>query len=191
MFVTEAIIMSIDSTSIEYAVHIPIFDSTATGQAILKARIVAQPGFINNYKVGDRVWVTFKNGQLDLALILGKIYQGADIEQQTHGGGIQVDSLVITGESATVPESTIINTQQEDFNTVLKLINKIKDLEIKNVEYQQEIQDLKDKIDQLATSLGANLVRDVDGIILTDIEGNTMEYATNITNEENFEEDNS
>ena len=101
------------------------------------------------------------------------------------------DSLVITGESATVPESTIINTQQEDFNTVLKLINKIKDLEIKNVEYQQEIQDLKDKIDQLAISLGANLVRDVDGNILTDIEGNTMEYATNITNEENFEEDNS
>jgi hypothetical protein len=90
-----------------------------------------------------------------------------------------------------VPESTIINTQQEDFNTVLKLINKIKDLEIKNVEYQQEIQDLKDKIDQLAISLGANLVRDVDGNILTDIEGNTMEYATNITNEENFEEDNS
>ena len=90
-----------------------------------------------------------------------------------------------------MPESTIINTQQEDFNTVLKLINKIKDLEIKNVEYQQEIQDLKDKIDQLAISLGANLVRDVDGTILTDIEGNTMEYATSVANEENFEEDNS
>ena len=58
-------------------------------------------------------------------------------------------------------------------------------------EYQQEIQDLKDKIDQLATSLGANLVRDVDGTILTDIEGNTMEYATSVTNDENFEEDNS
>jgi len=88
-----------------------------------------------------------------------------------------------------VPEGTIINTKQQDYNTVLKLINKIKDLEIQNIEYRQELKYLNDKIDQLAISLGANLVRDSDGIILTDIEGNTMEYATDNISNENLEED--
>ena len=189
MLTTEAIIMSIDSSSIKYTVHIPIFDSTANGQAIISARVVAQPGSINNYKIGDKVWVTFKDGSLNLALILGKIYQGTDAEQQTHGGGIQVDSLTVVGDSALVPEGTIINTKQQDYNTVLKLINKIKDLEIQNIEYRQELKYLNDKIDQLAISLGANLVRDSDGIILTDIEGNTMEYATDNISNENLEED--
>jgi len=55
MLTTEAIIMSIDSSSIKYTVHIPIFDSTANGQAIISARVVAQPGSINNYKIGDKV----------------------------------------------------------------------------------------------------------------------------------------
>ena len=189
MLTTEAIIMSIDSSSIKYTVHIPIFDSTANGQAILNARVIAQPGSINNYKIGDKVWVTFKDGLLNLALILGKIYQGADAEQETHGGGIQVDSLTVVGDSALVPEGTMINTSQQDYNTILKLINKIKDLEIQNIEYRQELKYLNDKINQLATILGDNLVKDSDGIILTDIEGNTMGYATDNISNENLEED--
>lgn len=181
--------MSIDSSSIKYTVHIPIFDSTANGQAILSARVIAQPGSINNYKIGDKVWVTFKDGLLNLALILGKIYQGADTEQQTHGGGIQVDSLTVVGDSALVPEGTMINTNQQDYNTILKLINKIKDLEIQNIEYKQELKYLNDKINQLATILGDNIVKDSDGIVLADIEGNTMGYATDNSSNENLEED--
>lgn len=83
----------------------------------------------------------------------------------------------------------MINTSQQDYNTILKLINKIKDLEIQNIEYRQELKYLNDKVNQLATILGDNLVKDSDGIILTDIEGNTMGYATDNISNENLEED--
>lgn len=179
MLTTEAIITAIDLTATQCQVRVPIFENTSVGSpALIEARIIAQPGFINNYKIGDYVWVTFKNTEFDLALIIGKIYQGLAEEQKTSGGGGQFDSLKVTGDSALIPEVTEINTSQKDYNTILKLINKIKDLEIKNVEYLQEIKDLHAKIDKIAIELGANLVRDVDGNILTDIEGETMQYAT-------------
>ena len=97
--------------------------------------------------------------------------------------------MAVVGDSALVPEGTMINTNQQDYNTILKLINKIKDLEIQNIEYRQELKYLNDKVNQLATILGDNLVKDSDGIVLADIEGNTMGYATDNSSNETLKED--
>lgn len=178
MLTTEAMITSIDLNSNVYSVRVPLFENLNIGsQAIMNARVAVQPGSFNNYKIGDVVWVTFINGSTETALIIGKIYKGPDDEIKNSGGSLSVESLKVANGTALLPANTLFNIGMEDFNSIDKLINKIKNLEVQNTLLVDQIINLQHKINELAKLLGEDLVRDVDGNILTDSNNETLQYA--------------
>lgn len=186
MLITEAIITSLDRNSTEFTVRIPLFESAGDDtKAILPARIIIQPGNYSMYNVGDYVWVTFAGTQIEIALILGKIYQGASAEINNNTGGISLNTLHVLGYSATLPQTTQLSSAPADYNTITKLINKIKDLEIQNEINIQKFQALQDKFDSLDTKIkvveeaaGLNLAYDAEGELLHDADDEPMQYAS-------------
>lgn len=182
MLTTEAIIMSVDLNSNRCSVRVPLFENFNTGaQAIMDARLTVQPGSFNNYKQGDFVWVTFINGTVETALILGKIYRGPEDENKNSGGNLNINSLQVSGGTAKLPAATLFSVSSEEYNSIEKIINKIKDLEIKNVFLEDKIADLQYQIDLMNKLFGEDIIRDSEGTMLADSDGQTLQYAKNNT----------
>lgn len=124
--VTAAEIQSIDFTSNSCVVRIPFFETVNTIDPFtLEAKICIPPGVYNGYQVGDTVWVDFIDDIKGQPLVIGKIYQGAK-EENTKASGAVHSSELITSNSAKLPKNTTFENVDAEYNSISKIINKIK-----------------------------------------------------------------
>ena len=92
--VVKGLIKSIDYNGNTCTVRLPVFESAATDrETIITAIIATQPGIYNGYKVGDVVIVSFENNDIDMPIVLGKLYLGADIESKDPRGAINAANI--------------------------------------------------------------------------------------------------
>ena len=127
--ITEAEIQSIDYASNSCVVRIPFFETLNTMQdVVLPSRFAIQPGIYSGYKIGDVVWVAFEDGQAKNPIIIGKVFKGTSDEANS-GGAINCSSLSVS-KTATIPDSTTIQTSDSNFDSIKKIIEKIKNLQI-------------------------------------------------------------
>ena len=124
--VTAAEIQSIDFTSNSCVVRIPFFETVNTIDPFtLEAKICIPPGIYNGYQVGDTVWVDFIDDIKGQPLVIGKIYQGVK-EENTKASGAVHSSELITSNSAKLPKNTTFENVDAEYNSISKIINKIK-----------------------------------------------------------------
>lgn len=127
--ITEAEIQSIDFNSNSCVVRIPFFETLNTAQnVILPSRFAVQPGIYNGYKIGDVVWVAFEDGQAKNPIIIGKVFKNT-VDEANNGGAINCSNLAVS-KAASIPDTTIIQTSDTEFNSIKKIIEKIKNLQI-------------------------------------------------------------
>ena len=89
-----------------------------------------------------------------------------------------MDSLKVTGEKAELPAATKFNIASIDYDSIDKLVSKIKDLEIQNTLLIDEIKNLQKQVELLNEVAGGNILRDSDGEILTDMNNEVLHYHT-------------
>ena len=127
--ITEAEIKSINYASNSCTVRIPIFETTNSNEpVILEAKILIQPGIYNGYEIGNSVWVGFADNQYGKPVVIGKIFESAQIEGTNNTSAIQGSNLVIK-KSAELPLNTKIGINDADFNNISKIIENIKELQ--------------------------------------------------------------
>ena len=127
--ITEAEIQSIDYASNSCVVRIPFFETLNTAQdVVLPSRFAIQPGIYSGYKVGDVVWVAFEDGQAKNPIIIGKVFKGTT-DEASSGGAISCSSLLVS-KVASIPDGTVIQTSDSNFDSIKKIIEKIKNLQI-------------------------------------------------------------
>lgn len=128
--ITEAEIISIDYTSNNCTVRIPLFEHAGfSGITSIRAFFAIQPGVYNGYKVGDLVFVSFERNKPDLPIILGKIYRGASVEATLSGGTI-IASDLIAKNTVKLPLDTTIDSTDVTYNNLNKIINRLNDFDI-------------------------------------------------------------
>jgi hypothetical protein len=117
---------------------------------------------------------------MDTALIIGKIYKNPQDESKCYGGNINLNSLRMleTNAKAELPANTTFNVKSEDYNSIDKLITKIKNLEAQNNLLLDYINDLRTRLGILDEAIGSNVVRDVDGEILSDSDNEVLHYRS-------------
>lgn len=79
---------------------------------------------------------------------------------------------------AELPAATKFNIASIDYDTIDKLVSKIKDLEIQNTLLTEEIKSLHKQVELLNEVAGGNILRDSDNEILTDIDNEVLHYHT-------------
>ena len=120
-------IKSIDLNKGTCKVHIPQFDlPNSTAPAILEAYICTLPGIYNGYNVDDSVWVAFEKNLLDNPVILGHL--GAPAICDSAAGGAIVGKNLTISERVLLPKDVEFNTAETDFNSIAKIIAKLKSL---------------------------------------------------------------
>lgn len=120
-------IKSIDLNKGTCKVHIPQFDlPNSTAPAILEAYICTLPGIYNGYNVDDSVWVAFEKNLLDNPVILGHL--GAPAICDSAAGGAIVGKNLTISEKVLLPKDVEFNTAETDFNSIAKIIAKLKSL---------------------------------------------------------------
>ena len=128
--VTEAVIINIDYNSNKCTVRVPLFETVNTIYPVITEAVFAiTPGCFNGYKIDDIVWVAFERNKADLPVIIGKVYKSPTDENDNQGGHINATSIKAT-EAASLPSTTVITTDDSDFNSLQKVINRIKSIEI-------------------------------------------------------------
>ena len=105
--IVKGIIKTIDFLDNSCTVRLPLFETAASsGEVVLKATILTQPGLYNGYVEGDIVFVDFENNELDQPIVLGKLFLGAAKEEATPGvSALTVGNLKVSS-SATLPIDT-------------------------------------------------------------------------------------
>ena len=103
--VTKGIITSIDFNGNTCKVRIPLFETAGNDPIIHDAIISNTPGMYNGYKVSDVVLVAFEDGQMELPVVVGKLYLGAEKEKQDPRGSLNTETLTAT-KTASVPSDT-------------------------------------------------------------------------------------
>jgi hypothetical protein len=113
----------------------PLFETAADPNPVeAEALVNITPGIFNNIEVGDIVFIAFEESAIEKPIIIGKLFRGADIENNTRGGGAIVDTLKVRS-SATIPSSTLyefpqaIQNDYKDLNTPKRVADYIKWLE--------------------------------------------------------------
>ena len=132
-------------------VRVPLFEtSDSNDQVIIDAIFVIPPGIFNGYRPGDIVEVGFENSSLTPAVVLGRLYLGANIEnQKTPNGTICGDQLRIS-KYAELPVSTKLLSEKSD---------KVADSETNATSFKSigdliiEINKLKTRISELESKL--------------------------------------
>jgi hypothetical protein len=120
-------IKSIDLNKGTCKVHIPQFDlPNSTAPAILEAYICTLPGIYNGYNVDDSVWVAFEKNLLDNPVILGHL--GAPAICDSAAGGAIVGKNLTISERVLLPKDVEFDTAETDFNSIAKIIAKLKSL---------------------------------------------------------------
>ncbi len=145
--VTEAIILSIDFNANSCVVRIPLFETANTVENFTAtAKFAIQPGIYNGYNIGDTVWVSFITDKKETPLVIGKIYQGSDIEKEVKGGAIAAAKLKVS-DYATLPEGTQIDTSYANFDTIKKIIENIKNIQ-ENIDGENNSMDIYSEDEQ-------------------------------------------
>lgn len=105
--IVKGILKTINYSDNSCTVRLPIFETVATsGEVILKAIFLNQPGNYDGYAENDVVFVDFENDQLDCPIIIGKLYCGAAKEiASTKKSGLSVANLTVA-TSASIPIDT-------------------------------------------------------------------------------------
>lgn len=105
--IVKGLIKSIDFADNSCKVRLPIFETAASsGEVVLKATILIQPGMYNGYAEGDVVFVDFENDKLSQPIVIGKLYLGAGKESEIPShAALSVSNLNVT-RSATLPIDT-------------------------------------------------------------------------------------
>ena len=139
-------------------VRVPLFEtSDSNDQVIIDAIFVIPPGIFNGYRPGDIVEVGFENSSLTPAVVLGKLYLGANIEnQKTPNGTLCGDQLRIS-KYAELPVSTKLLSEKSDkvadsetnaasFKSIGDLITEINKLKTRISELEIRISELEGKL---------------------------------------------
>ena len=105
--VVKGLIKSIDFNGNTCKVRIPLFESAGNKKEIaIDAIIATQPGIYNSYRENDVVIVAFENNEIDMPVVIGKLYLGAEIEGKEPRGAINIEHL-----KASSPISIPIDTE--------------------------------------------------------------------------------
>ena len=124
--ITKAIIQSINSAGTRCIVRMPLFETAANPNPVLAEALVnIAPGMFGSLEVGDIVFISFEESAIERPIILGKLFIGAEVESNIHGGGGVLDTLKVRS-SATIPASTSydfpasVASNYKDLNTPKK-----------------------------------------------------------------------
>ena len=173
-------------------VRVPLFEtSDSNDQVIIDAIFVIPPGIFNGYRPGDIVEVGFENSSLTPAVILGRLYLGANIEnQKTPNGTICGDQLRIS-KYAELPVSTKLLSEKSDkvadsetnvasFKSIVDLIIEINKLKTRISELEGKLTELEEvKLPELTESKVPELegkISELDGRI-TELESKLPELG--------------
>ena len=105
--IIKGILKTIDYNNNSCTVRLPLFETTNnSGEVVLPAIFMNQPGMFNGYNEGDIVFVDFENNKLEAPIIIGKLYLGSEKEaSNSQKGGLKIASLTVDS-SATLPLDT-------------------------------------------------------------------------------------
>ena len=149
-------------------VRVPLFEtSDSNDQVIIDAIFVIPPGIFNGYRPGDIVEVGFENSSLTPAVILGRLYLGANIENQKVPNGticgdqlriskyaeLPVGTKLLSEKSDTVADSETNATSFKSIGDLITEINKLK-TRISELE-ESKLPELDDKITTLEDKMAA------------------------------------
>ena len=126
--ILKAQIVSIDYNTGSCQVHIPQFDiASSTTASILSAQFCEPPGVYKGYNVSDLVWVAFEKNLIDEPVVIGHL--GVPNMVDSAKGGALLGQTLDIQTRAQLPKETFIKTAESDFDSLVKIINKIKSLE--------------------------------------------------------------
>ena len=117
--ITKGILKTIDYNENSCTVRLPLFESAAaSGEVVLPAIFINQPGSFNGYNEGDVVFVDFENNSLTSPVVIGKLYLGAAKElANPKKGGFAVADLTVTS-TASLPLDTKLVLDKSALSTV-------------------------------------------------------------------------
>lgn len=117
--ITKGILKTIDYNENSCTVRLPLFESAAaSGEVVLPAIFITQPGSFNGYNEGDVVFVDFENNSLTSPVVIGKLYLGAAKElANPKKGGLAVADLTVTS-TASLPLDTKLVLDKSALSTV-------------------------------------------------------------------------
>jgi hypothetical protein len=163
-----AVIESINYNTGLCSVNIPDLQSAAdSGPVVREAVILETPGIRTKYSVGDKVWVAFIRGEKRYPIVIGHILTN---QLDSVGGLAQVDTLNVF-TSAMLPHGTSIQDAEEEYNSFIKIIAKLKAVN----SFIETYKSPDSKIQELLTTLDAfqKTIIDIDSRLKV-IEQNSM-----------------
>jgi hypothetical protein len=117
-------------------VRLPLFETASSTVPVeVEALISITPGMFNNLFVGDVVFVAFEENALEKPIVIGKLYTGAAIENNTPGGAGILDTLLVRTSGTMPAENTTFvfhgdnEKEYDNFKTPKKIADYIKWLE--------------------------------------------------------------
>lgn len=174
--ITLGVIQSIDNLNNFCKVRLPTLEGAGNKNMVeLSATMMLPPGIGAGYEEGDVVFVSFVDNTLGRPMILGQLYKGPNKGTKVDGIGSANDTSLGCAESMTckelivkneaiIPQNTKIDGQSvtPDYNSVAKLINKIKALETELDVKTKALAELDVKTKSLETELDV-----MRGLLLT------------------------
>lgn len=125
--ITKAVITEVSTLENKYIVNIPLFESPGVSSqtsklsnTLFSATLSHEPSLTYAYNVGDVVFVSFEDDELDRPIILGKLY--LTDEEIKDRGKLEVSTLKVH-DQVTLPKSTIIG--DIDFSKLFDYFNSI------------------------------------------------------------------
>lgn len=100
---TKGIILGKTDNSYQYMVRIPILESSGNSSVLddetsptLKASVCYGPGMVDAFNIGDIVFVSFEDNNIENVVILGKLYQG---DNTVPIGYAKIDKLYVNSDT--------------------------------------------------------------------------------------------
>lgn len=131
--ITKGEIQSINLLSNTCVVRMPLFESAGIKDAVVASATFSNlPGGYAGFKEGDVVWVAFEDGQMQLPVVIGKLFLGVDKENKIPRGAINCETLSVK-DSVTLPFNTKIDisssnnivTGYDNFSSLISVFNAI------------------------------------------------------------------
>jgi hypothetical protein len=92
----------------------PLFETASSSVPVeVEALVSITPGMFNNLFVNDVVFIAFEENALEKPIIIGKLYTGAQNENNTAGGAGILDTLTVRN-TASLPATTTTYVFQGD-----------------------------------------------------------------------------